>query len=98
MGRGLECAAHVHESLVPQESHHIWPLGYHGPDVKSNRALVCCNAHSDIHYLMEAMLKNKPVDLRLYGPGVRKLAFSGYQQVMKYAEDLAQQVAKKIDD
>jgi hypothetical protein len=80
----------VHEQLVPQERHHVWPLGYHGPDVASNRVLICANAHGDIHYLMEAMLKGRAVDRRTYGPGVRTLADRGYALVMAYAESLAQ--------
>jgi len=89
MARGYECAAHKHDCLIPQESHHVWPLGYHGPDIKSNRVLICCNAHSDAHYLMEALLKGKPVDFRQYGPGVRKIALEGYNKVMAYADSLA---------
>lgn len=87
--RGTQCAAHVHDSLIPQERHHVWPLGYHGPDVATNKVTICCNAHSDIHYLIEAWLKGKPVDLRTYGPGVRALARRGYEQVMAYGESLA---------
>lgn len=88
MARGIDCAAHKHSSLVPQESHHVWPLGYHGPNTASNRVLVCCNAHSDIHYLLESMLRGKPVDLREYGPSVRLFASLGYGQVMAYAESI----------
>lgn len=89
MARGFSCGVHQHRNLVPQESHHIWPLGYHGPDTTSNRVLLCCNAHSDIHYLLESLLKGRKVNLREYGLGVRKYARAGYEQVMAYAEALA---------
>ena len=89
MARGTDCAAHNHGHLVPIEVHHIWPTCYHGPDVKSNKVRICANAHSDIHYMMEAMLKGKPLNKREYGPGVRKYATLGYEQVVAYAESLA---------
>lgn len=89
MARGTDCAAHRHDSLVPLENHHIWPLGYHGPDVKSNIIRVCANAHGDAHYLLEDLLKGRPVDKRTYGPVVRDIAQRGYAAVMAYAESLS---------
>ena len=92
MARGTSCAVHTHDSTVPQERHHVWPLGYHGPDVASNKVLICCNAHSDAHYFMEYMLRHNgawPPDWRTYGPRVRDLAVSGFTQVMAYGQSLA---------
>jgi hypothetical protein len=94
MPRGTECAAHVHKMLVPQERHHVWPLGYHGPDTRDNLVLICCNAHSDVHYMMEAMLKGKPVDMRTYGPGVRRIAIAGYKAVMAYGAALSRSIER----
>ena len=91
MARGLTCEAHTHTSNIPQERHHVWPLGYHGPNVKSNLITICCNAHSDIHYYMEYMLKHNgqvPPDWRTYGPKIREFANKGYEQVMAYGESL----------
>ena len=91
MKRGLECAAHVHDSMVPQEDHHIWPLGYHGPDAPANRVRICANAHSDAHYYLEYLLKHngaKPANWRTWGQGVRIIAWQGYERVMAYAESL----------
>jgi hypothetical protein len=93
MARGRECGCHVHPQLVPQEVHHIWPSGYHGPDIPSNKVKICANAHSDIHYLMEAMLRGKPYDLREYGPKVRHYAIRGYNEVMAYAASLPLQTS-----
>lgn len=90
--RGRKCEAHVHDSLVPQERHHVWPLGYHGPNIPSNLVTICCNAHSDVHYMMEAMLKGKPYDRREYGVGVRRIAEAGYKAVMAYGESLSAQI------
>lgn len=89
MPRGTECAAHRHDGKIPQERHHIWPLGYHGPNVESNLVTICSNAHSDAHYLLEAMLKGKPHNRADYGPGVRAIADAGYAKIMAYAEHLA---------
>ena len=89
MARGTECAVHVHRSMVPQEVHHIWPRGYHGPDTPDNKIKICSNAHSDIHYMMEALLRGKKIDLREFGPGVRKYARRGYEEVIAYGESLS---------
>lgn len=89
MSRGFSCVAHKHDSLVPIEIHHVWPTQYHGPNIASNKLPLCANAHSDVHYLLEALLGNKHPDLREYGAGVRTVAFRGYAEVMAYAESLA---------
>jgi len=72
--------------------HHVWPLGYHGPNVKSNLVKICPNAHSDIHFLMELMLRGKPYNLSEYGPNVRALAKRGYDAVVAYGEGLAEMI------
>lgn len=89
MARGRECACHKHDQLIPQEVHHVWPQEYHGPSTPDNLIRICCNAHSDIHYLMNAMLKGKPYDLREYGPKVREYAIRGYNEVMEYGKSLS---------
>lgn len=93
MARGFTCGAHVHRYLVPVESHHVWPLGYHGPDVPENREKLCANAHGDAHYLLERMLKlGGPVpweERRTYGVGVRAVAERGFVAVMSYAAGIA---------
>lgn len=93
MPRSLVCGAHIHNSLVPVERHHIWPLGYHGPNTADNIVQVCCNAHSDVHYLLERMLRTGDAvpwtELRTYGPAVGALARAGYERVTAYATSLA---------
>jgi hypothetical protein len=84
---GFVC--HKHRSLVSYERHHVWPLGYHGPDTAANKVKICPNAHSDIHYLMELILRGKPYDLTEYGPAVRELALRGAREVTAYADSLA---------
>ena len=85
--KGFAC--HKHTSMVSYESHHIWPVAYHGPDTPENRVKVCCNAHSDIHYLMERLLRSKPVEWREYGMMIRWYAWQGYKAVTMYAEELS---------
>jgi hypothetical protein len=90
---GFVC--HVHESKVSYEIHHVFPLGYGGKNVASNKVQICCNAHSDIHFLMELMFKGKPWEPRDYGMKIRALAQSGYDQVMAHAEALAQDTEER---
>lgn len=89
----LKC--HAHTALVSYEWHHIDPLGMGGADVRENMTPICCNTHSDTHYLMNRMLGGKSTDLREYGPTVRELASLGYAAVTKrwdaYAARLTQQ-------
>ena len=86
-----DLVCHAHTSLVSYEVHHIWPTGYHGPDTTANKIKICCNAHSDIHHLMEAMLRGKPYNLTEYGDTIRRYARSGYDQVIAYADRLVAQ-------
>jgi hypothetical protein len=85
--KGFAC--HKHSEHVSYEIHHVWPLGYHGPDVTWNKIRICPNAHSDIHYLMELMFRGKSFDWKEYGPQIRFYAKQGYQRVIAYADDLA---------
>jgi len=94
--KGFVC--HSHTTKVSYEIHHVWPKEYHGPDTKANKVKICCNAHSDIHYLLERMLGGKLYDLREFGPQVRQLAQSGYEQVVAYADSLASQMEDRRSD
>ena len=91
-------ACHEHRRMVSYEMHHIWPLGYHGPDTAANKIKICPNAHSDIHYLMERMFRSKPYNRREYGWKIFYYARSGYDQVTAYAEKEAAQKVQKIYD
>lgn len=87
---GFVC--HAHDTMVSYELHHVWPLGYHGPNIKANLVKICPNAHSDIHYLMELILKDKPWKKQEYGPQVRAIAELGAAQVLAYGDKLAAQI------
>ena len=84
---GFVC--HAHTTKVSYEIHHVWPQEYHGPNSKSNLVKICCNAHSDIHWLLNLMLKGKPYVLSDYGPHIRTLAQQGYDAIMAYGKSLS---------
>lgn len=84
MARGTTCAAHVHPSTIPQERHHVQPLSRLGPNTSANLVLICCNAHSDVHYLLDAIEKARGYDgvplavRRTFGHGVNRIAWNGW--------------------
>ncbi len=84
MPRGLICAAHVHDTTVPQERHHVQPLSRGGPNTKANLVVICCNAHSDAHYLLDLIEDAGGYPLvpeavkRTFGYGVRRIALQGW--------------------
>jgi hypothetical protein len=86
---GFVC--HAHREWVSYEIHHVFPVGYGGPNVANNKIKICCNAHSDIHYLMDQLLAGKPVNLREYGPSIRKWARLGKIQVEARIASLIQE-------
>jgi hypothetical protein len=90
---GFKC--HVHRSMVSFEVHHVWPKEYHGPDVKANKIKICCNAHSDIHFLMDHWLAGKPVNIHEFGPLIRYWAKKGYDQVIAYANSTAKAIEQE---
>lgn len=92
--KGFKC--HNHKHHVSYEDHHVWPKEFHGPSIPSNMIRICPNAHSDIHDLMNKMLRGKPYNWKEYGPNVRKYAVSGYKQVMAYAKELSRQIEGKV--
>ena len=80
----LRCAVHVHRSLAPTESHHIWPIFLGGPNRVANRVDVCANGHSSVHEHLDLLIRGDgKVPWRLairYGYRVRRLARRGYDQ------------------
>jgi hypothetical protein len=87
----------VHHTHYPRshvnEIHHVWPLGYHGPNVSSNTVVVCATGHNSIHHLLEIMLKRGTcelpyADVRSYTTLEKRYAIAGYMAVMAYAESL----------
>lgn len=70
--RGTECEAHIHDSTVPQQKHHVQPLSRAGAP-KQRLAVLCSNAHDEVHYLLDAIereakslmarAQGRPIDL-----------------------------------
>jgi hypothetical protein len=84
MPMGVTCAVHRHRSWVPVERHHVWPLGFGGPDTDANRVGICANGHYAVHEYLDRLISSGgrvPSDqARHFGPKVRALALSGWQQ------------------
>lgn len=38
--------------------HHVVPLGWGGPDTPENVETICPNAHSEVHRLLDAFVRN----------------------------------------
>lgn len=76
------CAVHEHDSSVPVELHHVWPLGLGGPNNPTNRIQVCTNGHYEIHAFMDYLNRydgRPPWEIaREFGPRVRAFALQGY--------------------
>lgn len=83
---GADCAVHKHRALVPIHVHHIWPSGFGGPDIASNRVSVCANGHYSIHAYLDLLLKGTGklhwVTKRRYGKKVRVLAERGHALIL----------------
>src|SRR3954463_14860859 len=59
--------------------HHIQPLGMGGPDVASNKVVVCDTGHYNIHRLMGYLLKGQALPKGLGTRKERVLANQGYR-------------------
>ncbi len=53
--RGTDCKAHRHDAVGAQEKHHLQPQSRGGRTVQANMRWLCANAHSDVHYLLDAI-------------------------------------------
>ncbi len=79
---------HIPESRV-NHRHHVWPLGYGGPDIEDNILVACPTGHYNVHDLLQQyiMLMGKvpyPI-LRRYSYGERKAAELGYKRLTRKA-------------
>lgn len=76
------CAVHKHRSSVPGNQHHVWPLGMGGPDIPSNRVLLCMNGHGEVHDYIDDLIKydgRVPWRRKIrFGKKVRDLAMRGW--------------------
>lgn len=77
----------IHEYHSPHshinEHHHIWPLGWGGPDAPTNRIVICATGHNSVHALLDAYRRaGGPPGwdvLQHYGRAERHLADRGWQ-------------------
>lgn len=88
---GVSCVAHRHNSMVPIERHHVWPLGDGGSNTKENIVPLCANAHGSVHYLIDLCRKHGSYTAipwtirRQYGFAVRQLALLGWNRIQRQA-------------
>lgn len=59
--------------------HHIWPLGFDGPNVPENRVEACDNCHYGIHEVLDLLRAGLPV--KGYPRGVVKWAAEGWRRI-----------------
>lgn len=84
MKRGIECFGHVHTHPAPLEDHHVWPIEYGGPPKQALRR-GCSNAHGDVHYYLNMLLKHngrvpRP-EMIQFGWKNRGVAIEGYDMI-----------------
>lgn len=80
------CVLHRHHSphLERTHVHHIFPLGWGGPDTADNEAPCCPTGHDSIHILLEAYRRHDgepPWEVRKeFGPAERAMAAEGWRR------------------
>lgn len=76
----------THPSLLVLDRHHVWPLGWGGPDTPENLEAICPNVHRLCHTLLNRMKRNNGplpyIEARRYGMFVRALAERGWQRMI----------------
>lgn len=85
------CTAHRHHTPRSHinEIHHVWPKGDNGPDIPSNRVVLCATGHNNVHSLLDEFRKAKGdpgwVVRRQYSPKERRLAALGWDRISRQA-------------
>lgn len=84
---GATCACVSEHRPAPDELHihHIWPLGWGGPDTAWNRVWLCPTSHANVHVLLAAYQKAGGMPAwevrRRFSPYVRGLADEGWRRL-----------------
>jgi hypothetical protein len=88
--RGIDCAVEMHWTPVPLEDHHIKPKENGGLKLwrgLPNIVRVCSNAHGNVHYFMDLLLKYEgkvPWKIaRTFGKKTRSIAIMGVYRIMQ---------------
>jgi hypothetical protein len=83
----VTCSLHAYHSpeVVSFDVHHIWPQGEGGPDVPSNRAIVCPTGHRNVHTLIRLMLLYgpEPINENAWGKTTWAMALAGYGKIKR---------------
>ena len=79
---GADAVCKVHGSHAPRplalEVHHIQPLAMLGPNIASNRIVVCPTGHTNIHKILHLLCRDLPVIIG--GRRERAVARDGYDR------------------
>lgn len=68
-GPNVVCVLHRYHrpEVVSFDVHHVIPTYMGGPDVLSNRIVVCPTGHRNLHVLIGALLAKRAVDVHDWG-------------------------------
>lgn len=60
-GPGVECVLHAYHSpeVTSYDVHHAIPVSMGGPDIASNRVVVCPTGHRNVHVCIQSMIRGK---------------------------------------
>ncbi len=84
----VHIARHIPNSHV-NHRHHIWPLGYDGPDVPENIVVVCPTGHANIHKLLDLFIRTSGEigynTLKAWSVQERHYAKLGWERICRQA-------------
>jgi len=84
-GQHCHCVTIHRPKVMELDKHHIWPMGFDGPDVPENLIWLCPTMHRNVHEYLRWLLKyDGEVDRGLasdYSRFTRKVAEQGYRRI-----------------
>jgi len=84
-GQHCHCVQLHRPKVMELDKHHIWPLGFEGPDVPENWIWLCPTAHRNVHEYLRLLLKYEgkvAKDLANDYPWfARDVAWKGYRRI-----------------
>jgi hypothetical protein len=66
---GVTCVLHAYHSpeVVSFDVHHVIPISMGGPDIATNRIIVCPTGHRNVHTLIHALTSGDEVHATDWG-------------------------------
>ena len=80
---GNHCEVHGYHWPTPLRTvvHHIFPQEYGGPSTPENLVKVCDNGHYNIHEILNALLRDRPIPKGTRAE--RQIAVRGFDAIRK---------------